>query len=305
MPSIGRLVRYSPPEGDGLRVDSGVFEGAEIPLHYDPMIAKLIACGDDRDHAIERLRGALDEFYIAGVRHNLAFLAAIATSERFRQGALSTDFIAETFPGGFAPPSGATPLDRIIVIAAALAEIRLRQCETGDSEASRPLTVLLDQRPYPVSVRAEGGAYLIETEGGSRLAATDWRPGQKLLHLRVEDAILTVQIERLPGRAFRLVHGGVVRRAQVLPPRAAELLLTMPEKPPADSSRLVLSPMPGLLTLVVVDEGQDVKAGEPLVVVEAMKMENVLRAERDGRIGKLRAKAGDSLAVDQVILELE
>jgi propionyl-CoA carboxylase alpha chain len=126
-----------------------------------------------------------------------------------------------------------------------------------------------------------------------------------LLHLRIDDRIVTVQIERLPGRAFRLVHRGVIRRARVLPPRAAELAALMPEKTAADTSRLVQSPMPGLLTAVVVSEGQEVKAGEPLVVVEAMKMENVLRAERDGKVAKLRAKPGDSLAVDQVILEFE
>ena len=126
-----------------------------------------------------------------------------------------------------------------------------------------------------------------------------------MLHLRIDDHTTIVQIEMLRGRAFRLVHSGVVRHAQVLSPRAAELLVMMPEKQPADTSRLVLSPMPGLLTAIVVEAGQEVKAGEPLVVVEAMKMENVLRAERDGRVAKLRAKPGDSLAVDQVILELE
>jgi propionyl-CoA carboxylase alpha chain len=317
LPSIGRLIRYRPPvdeDGeDGLRVDSGVVEGAEITLYYDPMIAKLIAYGADRDRAIAKLRHALDGFYIAGVRHNIAFLAAIAASERFRKGALSTDFIAENFPGGFAPPSEFVAADRVILIAAALAETRLRTseialdgAEAGSiADAVRHLTVLLDGRPYPLSVRPEGSAYIVEREGESCLAATDWRAGHPLMHLRIEDRIATVQVERLRGRAFRLVHGGVVRLAQVLSPRAAELLLAMPKKQPADTSRLVLSPMPGLLTAVVVEEGQEVKAGEPLVVVEAMKMENVLRAERDGRIAKLRAKPGDSLAVDQIILELE
>ncbi len=313
LPSIGRLIRYRPPEGDGLRVDSGVVEGSEITLYYDPMIAKLIAHGDDRDGAIDSLRDALDGFYIAGLRHNIAFLAAIATSERFRQGRLSTGFIAETFPGGFAPPAGFVAADRAILIAAALAETRLRDSEIvfdgagagSTADTPRRVTVLLDGRPYPVSIRPEGGVYSVESAGESCHAATDWRPGQNLLHLRIEERIAIVQVEILRGRAFRLVHRGVVRRAQVLSPRAAKLLLAMPEKQPADTSRLVLSPMPGLLTAVVVSEGQEVKAGEPLVVVEAMKMENVLRAERDGRVAKLRAKPGDSLAVDQIILELE
>ena len=310
LPSIGRLVGYRPPEGEGIRLDSGVVEGAEITLYYDPMIAKLIAHGANREAAIDTLRQALDGFYIAGVRHNIAFLAAIAASERFRAGRLSTDFIAENFPGGFAPPAEFVAADRVILVASALAETRLNENEIAPAarataDAARHLTVLLDGRPYPVAVRPEGSAYIVESEGESRSAATDWRPGQPLLHLRIDDLSAVAQIERLPGRAFHLVHGGVVRHAQVLSPRAAELLVMMPKKQPADTSRLVLSPMPGLLTAINVEAGQEVKAGEPLVVVEAMKMENVLRAERDGRVARLRAKPGDSLAVDQVILELE
>ena len=154
-------------------------------------------------------------------------------------------------------------------------------------------------------MRAEGGAYRVEIEGESRVATTDWQPGQPLLHARVEQHVTTVQIERLPGAAFRLMHRGVVRRAQVLSPRAAELLALMPEKKAPDTSRLLLSPMPGLLSSIVVEQGQEVKAGEPLAIVEAMKMENVLRAERDGRVARIRANPGDSLAVDQVILEFE
>ena len=308
LPSIGRLVRYRPPEGEGIRVDSGVFEGAEITLYYDPMIAKLIAYGSDRKQAIEQLRQALDAFYIAGLRDNIAFLAAILASRRFVDGALSTNFIAEEFPDGFAPPAESVPADRVILVAAALAETRLHDEESvvaAAAHTARQLTVLLDGRPYPVSVRPEDGATVIEREGERHRAATDWRPGEPLLHLLVDKDDAIVQIERLPGRAFRLVHGGVVRNAQVLSPRAAELLLMMPKKQLADTSRLVLSPMPGLLTAIIVAEGQEVKAGEPLVTVEAMKMENVLHAERDGRVAKLRAKPGDSLAVDQIILELE
>jgi propionyl-CoA carboxylase alpha chain len=311
LPSIGRLVRYCPPEGDGVRIDSGVFEGAEISLYYDPMIAKLVAYDADREAAIRRLQDALDGFYISGVRHNVAFLAAIAASERFHAGALSTDFIAETFPHGFAPPAEPVMADQAILAAAVLAELRLRDSEAaiddggGGPDVPPELIVLLDGRAYPVSVRTKGSAYRINKGGEIWVAATDWRPGLPLLHLRLDDRIVTVQIERLPGRTFRLVHRGVIRRAQVLPPRAAELAALMPEKVAADTSRLVQSPMPGLLTAVVVAEGQEVKAGEALVVVEAMKMENVLRAERDGKVAKLRAKPGDSLAVDQVILEFE
>jgi propionyl-CoA carboxylase alpha chain len=282
-------------------------------MHYDPMIAKLIAVGDDRPLAIERLQKALDEFYITGVRHNIAFLAAIAASDRFRRGALSTDFIAEEFPAGFGAPAEPTTADMVIQIAAALAEARLHEGETGGNKAvtgtvsppPRALSVLFEGNPSLVSVAAEGAAYRVELDGENWMAATDWRPGNPVMHLWVGDRIVAVQIERLRGRGFRLVHRGVVRDVQVLPPHAAELLRKMPVKQPADTSRLVLSPMPGLLTQLTVEEGQEIKTGEPLAIVEAMKMENVLRAARDGRVIKLRAKPGDSLVVDQVIIELD
>jgi propionyl-CoA carboxylase alpha chain len=226
---------------------------------------------------------------------------------------LSTDFIGEEFPGGFAPPSGFVEADRVILIAAALAHRRISERATaidGKLAGARvkipeEFAVLLDGQPYAVSVRPEGDAYRIEIDGESRLATTDWQPGRALLHARVEQHAATVQIERLPGGSCRLLHGGVVRRAQVLSLRAAELLALMPEKKAPDTSRLLLSPMPGLLSSVAVTQGQDIKVGEPLAVVEAMKMENVLRAERDGRIARIRANPGDSLAVDQVILEFE
>src|SRR5271157_2921798 len=273
LPSTGRLIRYLPPAGEGVRLDTGVFEGAEISVYYDPMIAKLVVSGPDRDTAIERLRSALDGFYVAGFQHNIPFLAAVATKPRFRAGALSTNFIAEEFADGFAPPSGFVEPDRVILIAAALAHRRIRERETAIDgrlyracvEIAERSIVLLDRRSYPVSVRPEDGAYRVEIEGESRLATTDWQPGRVLLRVRVDERVATVQIERLPGAAFRLAHGGVIRQALVLSPRAAE----------------------------------------PLAIVEAMKMENVLRAERDGRIARIRANPGDSLAVDQVILEFE
>jgi propionyl-CoA carboxylase alpha chain len=313
LPSTGRLIRYRPPAEEDLRLDTGVFEGAEIGVYYDPMIAKLVAFAPDRDTAIERLGDALDGFYVAGVQHNIAFLAAVAAKPRFRAGALSTDFIAEEFRGGFAPPSGFVEPDRVIVLAAALAHRRIRERETAIDgklagariKIAERSAILLDGQPYPVSVRPKNGAYCVEIEEAIYLAATDWQPGQVLLRVRVDEHVATVQIERLAGAAFRLVHRGVIRRAQVLTPRAAELLALMPEKQAADTSRLLLSPMPGLLSSVAVSQGQEVKAGEPLAVVEAMKMENILRAERDGRVARIRANPGDSLAVDQVILEFE
>jgi propionyl-CoA carboxylase alpha chain len=313
LPSIGRLVRYRPPGGDGLRLDSGVCEGAEIGLHYDPMIAKLIASAPERGAAIDRLRAALDGFYIAGVQHNIAFLAAVMAKPRFRDGALSTDFLAEEFPAGFATRAGSAAADRVILLAAALAHHRVREQETAIDgrldgrpiEIAADCVVLLEGGRHPATVRPDGDDYIVEIDGRRARLSTRWRPGQPLLELRIDDGAVTVQIEPLPGSSFRLSHGGVVRRVRVLAPRAAELLGLMPEKQAPDTSRLLLSPMPGLLATIMVMPGQEIKAGEPLAVVEAMKMENVLRAERDGRIACIRAKPGDSLAVDAVILEFE
>ncbi|HEY3908338.1 MAG TPA: acetyl/propionyl/methylcrotonyl-CoA carboxylase subunit alpha [Stellaceae bacterium] len=313
LPSTGRLVRYSPPSGEGMRLDAGVFEGTEISVHYDPMIAKLAAYGPDRDTAIDRLRDALDATFISGVQNNVAFLAAVVGKPRFRAGRLSTDFIAEEFPGGFAPPADFVEPDRAILLAAALAGRRIREAEAAidgrargtRAEIPEHWTILLDGMPHAVSVSSDGAAYAVDIAEDRQLASTDWRPGQALLHARAEGHFATIQIERQSASGFRLVHRGVVRRAQVLTPRAAELLALMPRKEAADTSRLLLSPMPGLLSSVAVVPGQEVKAGEPLAIVEAMKMENVLRAERDGRIAKIRAQPGDSLAVDEVILEFE
>jgi propionyl-CoA carboxylase alpha chain len=313
LPSIGRLVRYRPPKGDGLRLDSGVFEGAEIGLHYDPMIAKLVAAGPDRATAIDRLATALDGFYMAGLRHNIAFLAAVAAKPRFREGALSTDFLAQEFSAGFASPEAASAADRIILIAAALAYRLIRERETaiGGRLSGVPVAiasdcvVLLDGIRHPASVRPASDDYIVEIDGTAARAAVEWQIGQPLLALSIDGERTIVQVERSPADALRLTHGGVIRRAQLLSPRAAELLALMPEKKGDDTSRLLLSPMPGLLAAITVVPGQEIKAGEPLAVVEAMKMENVLRADRDGRIARLRATPGDSLAVDAVILEFE
>jgi propionyl-CoA carboxylase alpha chain len=316
LPSVGRLTRFAPPEGQGVRLDTGVAEGVEIGLNYDPMIAKLIASGSNRTQALDRLGEALDGFQIAGLDNNLAFLARVVASERFRVGALSTNFIAEEFPRGFAPPEGFVEADRAILAAAALAqrisaerdraiEGRLTAAAAGAEERQ---IVLLDGRPHEIALHDEAdGSHPLRLEicGKPHAAATDWRPGERLFRLVIDGRPLSLQIERLPGAVFRIMHRGVVRRAQVLSPRAAELSALMPKKKAADTSRLLLSPMPGLLSAIVVNPGQEVKAGEPLAIVEAMKMENVLAAERDGRIAKIRAKAGDSLSVDQVILEFE
>jgi propionyl-CoA carboxylase alpha chain len=326
LPSTGRLVRYRPPTGEGVRLDDGVYEGAEISVYYDPMIAKLAVHGADRAAAVDRLADALDEFYIAGLQHNVAFLAAVAGKERFRAGALSTDFIADEFPGGFAPPPGFVMADRVILLAAALAGRRVHEREgavggrlldgtpdtarhtaphTAHGAMPEEWTILLDGAPHAVSLRPESTGYRAVIDGEQLAAATGWQPGQVLLYLCSGARTATVQIERLSASEFRLVHGGVVRHVQVLSPRAAELLALMPAKKPADTSRLLLSPMPGMLASIAVNPGQEVKAGEALATVEAMKMENVLRAEHDGRIAAIRVKPGDTLAVDEIILEFE
>jgi propionyl-CoA carboxylase alpha chain len=313
LPSTGRLVRYWPPAGDGVRVDDGVYEGAEISIYYDPMIAKLAVKGRDREQAVERLSAALDAFVISGPQHNLAFLAAVAGNERFRHGALSTDFIVQEFPHGFASPVGFVLADRTILVAAALAARRIAERELmieGQLLGVRERlptewTILLDGKPHRVALMPERVGYRVDVEGERIEAATDWQPGRALLRIAGPRGGATVQIERLGAAEFRLVHGGVVRRAQPLTPRAAELLALMPTKKPHATSRLLLSPMPGLLSSIAVAPGQEVKAGETLAIVEAMKMENVLRAERDGRIAAIRAQPGASLAVDEIILEFE
>ncbi len=312
LPSIGRLTRYRPPAGKGLRLDSGVEEGAEITLHYDPMIAKLIAHGADRASAIDRLAQALDRFLIEGVRSNLAFLARVVATESFRKGALSTDFIDREFPRGFGAPARFVKADRTILAAAALAYRRLAEREISGRlpgsgfEAPSRFSVILDGKPFEVGVSAAASLeYAILSEGSVRRASTSWQPGEPLIEIAIDGEPAVLQIESLPASTFALTYKGVVRHAQALTPRAAQLLALMPEKKAPDRSRRLLSPMPGLLRAVVASPGQEVKAGEPLAIVEAMKMENVLSAERDGRISKIHVKPGDSLAVDQVILEFE
>jgi propionyl-CoA carboxylase alpha chain len=313
LPSTGRLVRYLPPQGKGLRLDDGVHEGTDISIYYDPMIAKLAAHGPDRDIAIDRLSAALDEFYIAGLHHNIPFLAAVVGKSRFRTGALSTHFITEEFPNGFTSPAEFVEADRMILLAAGLAARRIREREVmidrqlpgAHHTLSAVWAVLIDNNVHRISVRAGDVGYQVDICDARLTAATDWGPGEILMRMRLGAQSVVVQIERLGVSEFRLVHGGVVRWAQVLSPRAAELLALMPRRKPADTSRLLLSPMPGLLASIAVSQGQEVKAGEALAIVEAMKMENVLRAERDGRVAAIRATPGDTLAVDEVILEFE
>ena len=308
MPSIGRLVRYREPEaGRNLRVDSGVVEGSEITMHYDPMIAKLVTYGETRDAAIREMRAALDCFYIRGINHNMSFLAAVIAKDRFRDGRLTTNFIAEEFPDGFeAAAVPAAAREAMIAVAGFLRQREFeREAALGRDMAPTSggdWVVRLDGEPHEVTVQPAPGGYRVSGAVEDAVVESDWRPGEPLFRGRIDGRALTVQIDRC-GPRLRLTHGGAEVEALVLRPRVAELAARMLEKAPPDLSRFLLSPMPGLLVKLEVEAGQEVKAGEALAVVEAMKMENVLRAERDGVVARLHAEAGASLTVDQAILE--
>jgi len=310
LPSIGRLARYAEPKGEGIRVDSGVYEGAEISMHYDPMIAKVVGYGKTRELARRRLIDALDGFHIHGVLQNIGFLSALLERPRFAAGRLSTNFIADEFPAGFA--EFALPEDAIATLVVVAASIACRAAESEarisgqlrghEAKPSADWAVMLTGKTHSVHVAPEGDHHRVTHDGISSVVRSAWRPGEPIYFGDVDHRAVTVQVDR-DGIGYRLVFRGISLPVKVLPPRAAELLALMPPKPETDLSRSLLSPMPGLLISVVVQEGQDVRAGEELAIIEAMKMENVLRAERDGTVAKIRAQAGDSLAVDQVILE--
>ncbi|HWK47430.1 MAG TPA: acetyl/propionyl/methylcrotonyl-CoA carboxylase subunit alpha [Stellaceae bacterium] len=310
LPSIGRLTRYRPPTDEHVRVDTGVYEGAEISIHYDPMIAKLCTYGETRDLATRRMAAALDSFQIRGLNHNIGFLAALVTRPRFAEGRLSTDFIPTEFPDGFGGAvMSAEDLARVVAIAAvahrrAVERDALIAARRHPPAIAAEWTVLVGRDAHPVNIVPEEPGYAVTLGGHTHLVQTDWQPGDALFEGKIDGHATTVQVDRV-GTIWRLIRGGAAIELRVLTPRAAALAALMPVKTPPDLSRLLLSPMPGLLVSIAVAAGQDVKAGEELAVVEAMKMENVLRAVRDGRVAKIQANPGDSLAVDQVILEFE
>ncbi|MEQ8655125.1 MAG: acetyl/propionyl/methylcrotonyl-CoA carboxylase subunit alpha [Kiloniellales bacterium] len=318
LPSIGRLTRYRPPEegdrhdGTKMRNDTGVTEGGEISMYYDPMIAKLCTWGPDRGQAIESMRQALDRFELEGIGHNLPFLASVMDHPRFVSGNITTAFIAEEFPEGFtgaALPEHALGRLALIGLALTLRETRHRQSITGQMRRYRPAQVTewevrVDGRPYEIE--------LLESEGGRcRVAGLDeaevtldWQPGQPLAEARFAAETMIVKVSpalegyRLRWRGADLI---VVARSA----RAAELAALMPVKVPPDTSNLLLCPMPGALVRLTVEVGDEVEEGQALAVVEAMKMENTLRAERGGVVKEIKADVGASLAVDEVIMEFE
>ncbi|HXS39970.1 MAG TPA: biotin carboxylase N-terminal domain-containing protein, partial [Stellaceae bacterium] len=306
LPSTGRLARYRAPAGEGVRVDAGVFEGAEISIFYDPMIAKLVAQGEDRASAIRRLAAALDAFVIRGVSNNLGFLSAVNAHERFARGDFSTHFIAEEFPQGFGGARLSDAETQAALALAATAQRLLAERDAGIAGAAvaEDWTILYEDRAIPVKLARRNEIIIVDLYTARQEVTTAWQPGDLLFRATLDGTPIVCQIERR-GIGWRVERGGAALDVLVLPPAAAAALARMPEKPKPDLSRQLRSPMPGLLVSIAVAAGQEVKAGEELAVVEAMKMENVLRAERDGRVARLCAKPGDSLAVDQIILEFE
>ncbi|MGE8140545.1 biotin carboxylase N-terminal domain-containing protein [Novosphingobium sp. NPDC080210] len=320
LPSTGRLVRYQPPvdgwtedeDGngrrgvDGVRVDDGVYEGGEVSMFYDPMIAKLITWGKTRDEAADKQIEALDRFEIEGLGHNIDFVSAIMQHPRFRSGELTTGFIAEEYPDGF---SGAATSDEALGHLAAIAGF----VATARADRARQIDQQLNgelEPPYDWSVKIGGRTFTVELEeevlvNGEPLdIGISYTPGERLIEAHVEGQTYGVKLE--PTRTgLKMTTRGAIHNVQILPARVANLTQHMIEKVPPDLSKFLICPMPGLLVALHVAEGDKVEAGQPLAVVEAMKMENILRAEKSATVKKVNAKAGDSLAVDAVILELE
>ncbi|MGO9429942.1 acetyl-CoA carboxylase biotin carboxylase subunit, partial [Rhodoblastus sp.] len=311
LPSTGRLVKYRPPEegraeGVTVRNDTGVFEGGEISIYYDPMIAKLVTHAGDRLTAIEAQARALDGFVIDGIRHNIPFLSSLMQHERWRSGNLSTAFIAEEYPDGFSPLTATGEVaHRMAAVAAFVDDIgnqRKRQI-SGQLQTQRPVrflmqrTVMLDKAAYEIDLEAGDGALLVRfaDSGHAHRLESDWVPGLPVWNGLIDGEKVAVQVRGILN-GYEIAHAGVTVEARVFTRREAELFALMPEKKIADTSKSLLCPMPGLVKNLYVQEGQEVKVGDPLAMVEAMKMENVLRAERDATVKALKCKEGDSLA---------
>ena len=322
LPSIGRLVRYDPPaepwsdDGtangrrgvDGVRVDDGVYEGGEVSIFYDPMIAKLVTWGETRDEAADLQVEALDAFRIEGPGHNVDFLSALMQHPRFRSGNLTTGFIAEEYPEGFAGAPASDALSRGLAATGALiANVDLVRARKVDQQLDGPLpgpqewSVAIDGTIYAVALGADGK---VSVDGEAVPIDLAYIAGAKSAALTLGDEAITIHVERT-HTGYRVNARGATRTLRVLPQRLAPLAEHMIEKEPADLSRMLICPMPGMLMKVHVAVGDEVQLGQPLATVEAMKMENILRAEKQGKVAKINAAEGDSLSVDEVILELE
>jgi propionyl-CoA carboxylase alpha chain len=316
LPSTGRLTRYRPPaervsDGVTVRNDTGVYEGGEISLYYDPMIAKLVTHAPTREAAIDAQADALDAFVVDGIRHNIPFLAALMAHPRWRAGKLSTGFIAEEFKGGFHPqlPEGERA-DVLAAVAAAIDHVlgERKRRVSGQIEGSAVTresrrAVWLGAQEHRLEVKRDNGVIAVTfPKGKPRRLQSDWKPGDPLWTGVIDGQAGAVQVRAIPN-GFALSYRGVETKAYVYTESEAGYARLMPMKKAADTGKQVVCPMPGLVMSIAVKEGQEVKAGETVAVVEAMKMENVLRAEIDGTVKKINAKPGDSLAVDAVILE--
>jgi propionyl-CoA carboxylase alpha chain len=318
LPSIGRLTRYRPPEEFAakdhvVRNDTGVYEGGEISMYYDPMIAKLCTWGPDRATSIEHMRNALDGFELEGIGHNLPFLSAVMDHPKFTSGDMTTAFIAEEYPDGFDGVTLDTAvLKRIAAASAAMyrvAEIRRTRISGTMDNHERMVgadwVVSLQGENFPVTVDADREGSTIRFDDGSDMRVTsDWTPGDQLARVEVDGKPLVLKVGKITN-GFRIRSRGADLKVHVRTPRVHELSLLMPERLPPDTSKMLLCPMPGLVVKIDVEEGQEVQEGQALCTIEAMKMENILRAEKQGIVSKVNAGPGDSLAVDEVIMEFE
>ena len=312
VPSTGRLTTFQPPEtgrrGETVtRLDTGIAEGGEISIHYDPMIAKLVTHAPDRAAAIAAQAEALDRFVIEGIRHNIPFLAALMAHPRWREGRLSTRFIAEEFPGGFASAAPQGDMARVFVAVAAAIDVALHRRRVAASGARAPQpygrdrAVLLAKARHDVEVEADAPLTLRFADGGTLVVACASAPGAKVWCGDVDGRPLAVAANPILN-GYVLSHGGCSVESHVFTSRQADLAALMLEREADDDLKTLLCPMPGLVKAIHVEEGQAVKAGEPLCLIEAMKMENVLRAERDVTIKSIEAREGSSLAVDAPIM---
>lgn len=333
LPSIGRLTRYRPPEetaagpllingkwqGDApegdfaVRNDTGVYEGGEISMYYDPMIAKLCTWAPTREAAIAHMRDALDGFELEGIGHNLPFLSAVMDHDIFIKGEMTTAFIEEQYPDGFEGVMlDEVALRKIAASAAAMhrvAEIRRTRVsgrmDNHERRVGAAWVVSLQGQDYPVTIAADREGSDVHFDDGTVLrVASKWTPGDQLARLDVNGEGLVLKVGKISG-GFRIRSRGAEVKVHVRTPRQAELAKLMPEKVAPDTSKMLLCPMPGLIVKINVEEGEEVQEGQALCTVEAMKMENILRAERKGTVSKINAAPGDSLAVDEVIMEFE
>ena len=314
LPSIGRLTHYKPPDEEqgSVRLDSGVIEGSEISIFYDPMISKLITYGEGRREAIDLMKSALDNYYIKGTANNVSFLSAIISHPRFLGGQLSTNFISDEFPDGFVSIKPIGEVKNRIIAAAVLIHMRIKNRERNT--LNRFDTHLLpESEEYVVSINNEPTEVKVSLGQDSKiLIGTDieieitsnWEIGDVLLVANISGQHYTFQIDR-KNPDYIITHSGIESEIRVFSKRAAALLSVMPEKVTLDESKSLISPMPGLLVSISVESGAKVRSGEELAVVEAMKMENILYSNSDGTVKRVLAAPGDSLAVDQVILEFE